>query len=505
MLHDDLDQIRFRRQKLADLKAAGLDPYLIERFERTHNALAIVSHFEAHEGAQVRLAGRITALRLQGKALFLDVTDETGRIQVYVRQNEVGEDHFRRIRDMDTGDIIGVAGSVFRTRTGEITVHAADVVLLAKCLRPLPVGKEVDGVRHAALSDVEVRHRYRYVDFIVNPTARELLVKRARMVTAIRAFLDSRGYIEVETPVLQGVAGGAAARRFETKHNALDLRLDLRIALELPLKRLIVGGMPRVYEIGRVFRNEGQDKRHNPEFTLLELYEAYADLDDIMGLVEQMYEVACIAVNGSSRFTVPADAGRGSEGPIEVDLAERPWPRLRIVDGIEQYAGVSRTELSDLTSAKAACERVGIPSKDENCVGGIIEKLHERFVQPHLIRPTFVTDFPVETSPLAKRKQDDPAYTRRFEVYMAGQELGNAFSELNDPIEQRLRFEEQARQLAGGNAEAHPMDEDFLMALEYGMPPTGGLGVGIDRLLMALTGTDSIREVIAFPLLRPER
>ncbi len=324
------------------------------------------------------------------------------------------------------------------------------------------------------------------------------------MVTAIRSFLDGLGYVEVETPVLQAVAGGAAARKFETKHNALDLRLDLRIALELPLKRLIVGGFPRVYEIGRVFRNEGQDKRHNPEFTLLELYQAYADLDDMMDLVEGMYEVACVAVNGSSRFTVPATAGRSSAAPTEIDLSDRPWPRLRIVDGIEQYAGVNRAELADLRSAKAACDRVGIPSEDENCVGGIIEKLHERFVQPHLIRPTFVTDFPVQTSPLAKRKQDDPAFTRRFEVYMAAQELGNAFSELNDPIEQRLRFEEQARQLAGGNPEAHPMDEDFLTALEYGMPPTGGLGVGIDRLLMALTGTDSIREVIAFPLLRPE-
>ncbi len=500
-MNDDLDQCKARREKLDSLKAQGHDPYIIERYERTHNASEIVSDFAAHDGATVRIAGRVTAVRVQGKALFFDLTDETGRIQVYVRRNEVGDDLFERIRDLDVGDIVGVSGFVFRTRSGETTVHASEALLLAKCLRPLPVGKEVDGVRHAALTDVEVRHRYRYLDFIVNAGARSLLVKRARMVTAIRSFLDGLGYIEVETPVLQAVAGGAAARKFETRHNALDLRLDLRIALELPLKRLIVGGLPRVYEIGRVFRNEGQDKKHNPEFTLLELYQAYGNLDDMMDLVEAMYEVACVAVNGSPRIAVPA---RASEGVTEVDLSQRPWPRLPIVEGIEQYAGVSRDEFANLPKAKAACERVGIPSDEETSVGGIIEKLHERFVQPHLIRPTFITDFPVETSPLAKRKPDDPAFTRRFEVYMAGQELGNAFSELNDPIEQRLRFEEQARQRARGNDEAHPMDEDFLMALEYGMPPTGGLGVGIDRLLMALTGTDSIREVIAFPLLRPE-
>jgi lysyl-tRNA synthetase class 2 len=349
---------------------------------------------------------------------------------------------------------------------------------------------------------VEIRHRQRYLDFIANPDSRTLIEKRSRMITAIRTFLDALGFLEVETPILQAIAGGAAARPFHTHHNALDADFKLRISLELPLKRLIVGGFPKVYEIGRVFRNEGVSTRHNPEFTLLELYEAYTDLDGMMDLVERMYEAACLAVTGSSRFTARSEGHSGAE--IEVDLARRPWRRLPMLDGIEQYARVSRSELTDLGAACRACERVGVDTTRETCVGGIIEKLHERFVQPHLVEPTFVTDFPVETSPLAKRKPGEPSLTRRFEVYMATQELGNAFSEINDPIEQRRRFEDQALQRAAGNDEAHPMDEDFLAALECGMPPTGGLGVGMDRLAMVLSGAVSIREIIAFPLVRPE-
>jgi lysyl-tRNA synthetase class 2 len=497
----ELDQRLVRLEKLERLRAERHDPFAIERYERTDTAHAIVTSLSEYEDRQVRVAGRITAMRLMGKAVFLDVTDETGRIQVYVRRDDLGDEPFARVKDLDRGDIVGVNGSVFRTRTGEISIHASEVTLLAKCLRPLPLGNEVDGVRHAALTDVEVRHRYRYLDMIVNPETRDLLRKRARMVTAIRGFLDSLGYVEVETPVLQSVAGGAAARPFTVHHNALDLDLDLRMSLELPLKRLIIGGFPKVYEIGRVFRNEGISPRHNPEFTLLELYEAYSNLEDIMDLVERLYETACIAVNGSPRFKAPgADGGE----PVVVDLSVRPWPRLPMLDAIERYAEVDRRDLTNLADARKVCARKGIDPEAETCVGGIIEKLHERFVQKHLVQPTFITDFPIETSPLAKRHPNNPSVARRFEVYMDRQELGNAFSELNDPLDQRTRFEAQARQRELGDDEAHRMDEDFLTALEYGMPPTGGLGIGIDRLIMVLTGTPSIREVIAFPLLRPD-
>ena len=500
-MNPETEQRAVRLHKLESLRAVGQDPFAIERYDRTHTARPIVDDPVTFLDTDVRIAGRVTSLRTMGKALFLDVTDETSKIQVYVRRDDLGEEAYALIKDLDLGDIVGVAGFVFQTRTGETSVHAREVILLAKCLRPLPIGKEVDGVKHAALADVEVRHRHRYLDFIVNPDSRKALTDRSRMITAIRRFLDEMGYIEVETPVLQSVAGGAAARPFVTHHNALDADFKLRISLELPLKRLIVGGFPRVYEIGRVFRNEGVSPRHNPEFTLLELYQAYANLDDMMDIVERMYEAACIAVHGSSVFT--ARTAEGCE--TEIDLSVRPWPRLSILDGIQQYGGVDRDDLKTLASAHRVCSRFGIDPDREPSLGGIIEKLHEICVQPHLMQPTFITDFPVETSPLAKRRSDDPSLTRRFEVYIATQELGNAFSEMNDPIEQRARFEDQARQRDKGVEDAHPMDEDFLMALEYGMPPTGGLGVGMDRLAMVLTGITSIKEVIAFPLVRPDR
>lgn len=519
-MREELEQRSVRIGKLEALRARGIDPFSIERFPRSHTASDIVDRADEMMGADVSVAGRLTSLRAMGKASFADVTDETGRLQVYVRRDDVGADLYADIRDLDIGDIVGVRGTVFRTKTGEVSVHTSEFSLLSKCLRPLPLGKEYDGARHRALSDPEVRHRQRYLDFIVNDAARDLIAKRSRMVRAIRRFLDERGYMEVETPVLQAIAGGAAARPFVTHHNALDAQFKLRISLELPLKRLIVGGFPRVYEIGRVFRNEGVSTRHNPEFTLLELYEAYSNLEDIMDLVEEMYQAACLAVTGSTTFRTPqrperpqqaADLpreiapGQADEASVEVDVSKRPWRRLSILDGIAEYAGVGRMELTTLDQAREACRRVGIPTEHETTVGGIIEKLHERFVQPRLIEPTFITDFPAETSPLAKRKPDDPTLTRRFEVYMAAQELGNAFSEINDPLDQRERFEEQVRQRGQGNDEAHPMDEDFIRALECGMPPTGGLGVGMDRLVMVLAGAPSIREVIAFPLVRPEQ
>jgi len=505
---EDSDQRSVRLAKLEALRNRGLDPFRIERFPRTHTAGAIVADADALDGVAVSVAGRVTALRAMGKASFVDLDDETGRIQIYARRDDLGEDAYQDLRNLDIGDIAGVTGTVFRTRTGEISVHAHEWTLLAKCLRPLPIGKEYDGARHVALSDPETRHRRRYLDFIVHPEARALLAKRARMVSAIRRFLDDRGYVETETPVLQTIAGGAAARPFTTYHNALSSHFKLRISLELPLKRLVVGGFPRVYEIGRVFRNEGVSTRHNPEFTLLEMYEAYSDLDDMMETVEEMYEAACIAVNGSPVFAyAPRAWSAGSaDAPasetVEVDVSRRPWRRLSMLDGIAQYAAVSKQDLATLDDARATCLRLGLDAEAETSVGGIVEKIHERFVQPHLIEPTFITDFPVETSPLAKRRADDPSLTRRFEIYMASQELGNAFSEINDPLDQRDRFEDQMRQRATGNEEAHPMDEDFVWALECGMPPTAGLGVGIDRLIMVLAGAPSIREVIAFPLVR---
>ncbi len=499
-------EIRAQRlAKLDALRSQGRDPYTLEKYDVTHHSADIHANFETLENQTVSLAGRLTSMRGKGKVTFADLRDETGRIQLFVKFDELGEAAYDQFKDLDLGDILGVRGYVFRTKTGEVSIHASEYTLLAKCLRPLPLGKEYEGGHAYGLTDVEQRYRMRYVDLLVTPDAREVLRKRSLLLQAIRRFLDDKGFLEVETPVLQVEAGGAAARPFKTHHNALDTDFKLRISLELFLKRLVVGGFDKVYEIGRVFRNEGVSTRHNPEFTLLELYQAYVNLEDIMDLVEEMYVASCIAVNGSSRFTVRKKTADGETVEEEIDFSQRPWKRLRMLDAIEQYAGVKPEELTTLHSARAALERVGIPSDKENTVGGIIEKLHERFTQPHLVQPTFVTDFPLETSPLAKKHPDNPILTRRFEVYVATQELGNAFSEINDPIDQRERFENQVEQRAAGDEEAHPMDEDFLRALEYGMPPTGGLGIGIDRLAMVLCNAPSIRDVILFPLLRPEK
>jgi lysyl-tRNA synthetase class 2 len=495
----DIDPVR--KQKLDALREAGRDPFAVERFPVTHKAIEIVDDFDGFEGKTVTVAGRVRTIRLMGKAAFIDLADSSSRIQLYVRRDDIGEELFDDVRHhVDHGDIVGVTGFVFKTKTGEISIHVQQWTTLAKALRTPPFGKEYEtetGEEHqsGALTDTEIRYRQRYVDLIVNRESRERLLNRALVVRSMREFLDGRGFLEVETPVLQSVAGGAAARPFMTHHNALDIDLHLRISLELYLKRLIVGGFDKVYEIGRVFRNEGISPRHNPEFTLMELYQAYGNLDDMMDIVEGMFRHICRALHGREQFTFQGNT---------IDL-QPVFARLPILDGILKNAGVSPEELSTLESAHAVLRRLGLPTEHEHTVGGIIEKLHERYTQPTLIQPTFITDFPTETSPLAKKMPSNPALTRRFEIYAGTAELGNAFSEINDPIDQRERFAEQVAMRAGGDAEAHPMDEDFLRALEYGMPPTGGYGGGVDRLAILLTDAPGIRDVILFPLLRPEK
>lgn len=495
-----IDPIRL--EKLDALRAAGRDPFALERFAVTHQSTEIVANYAELETKPVSVAGRISSMRQMGKAVFfIDLRDSSGRIQLYVRRDDIGEELFEDVKHrVDNGDIIGVTGEVFTTKTGEISIHARQLTILAKALRQLPLGKEYEteeGEEHQSgtLKDTEIRYRQRYVDLIVNKESRERLINRAQVVRAMRSYLDTAGYMEVETPVLQSVAGGAAARPFMTHHNALDLELHLRISLELYLKRLIVGGFDKVFEIGRVFRNEGVSPRHNPEFTLMELYAAYADLDDMMALVEGMTRYICKALHGVEQFTFQGHT---------IDLAPA-FARLPILEGIRQNAGVDPDELTTLESAHAVLRRLGMPTEKEPTVGGIIEKLHEVYTQPKLIQPTFITDFPLETSPLAKKSPDNPALVRRFEIYVGSAEIGNAFSEINDPIDQRERFVQQGAMRAGGDAEAHPMDEDFLRALEYGMPPTGGYGGGVDRLAILLTDAPSIRDIILFPLLRPEK
>jgi lysyl-tRNA synthetase, class II len=489
-----------RLQKLEQLRESGRDPFSVERFERTQKCAEIAPNVLALDQQAVAIAGRITSVRVMGKAAFIDVTDASGRVQVYVRRDEIGEDVYDDVRHrVDLGDFVGVNGFVFTTKTGEVSVHARSLQLLAKGLRNLPLGKEYETEageeRHiGALKDTEIRYRQRYVDLIVNKSSRDILMARSKIVRAVRDFLEAEAYLEVETPVLQSVAGGAAARPFMTHHNALDTDLHLRISLELYLKRLIIGGFEKVYEIGRVFRNEGVSTRHSPEFTMLELYEAYTDLDGMMDIVERMFRYVCHKLHGREQFVYQEHA---------VDLGPS-FQRLPMLDGIAMYAGINPEAFESLASAKAALRSVGIPTDDEPTVGGIIEKLHERFTQPNLIQPTFITDFPLETSPLAKKHPSNSSLTRRFELYIAGAELGNAFSEINDPTDQRERFEQQGKLRAAGDAEAHPMDEDFIRAMEYGMPPTGGYGGGIDRMAIVLTDAASVRDVILFPLLRPE-
>lgn len=481
------DLVRQRRQKLAGLRQAGRDPFRITRFDRTHLAAGVADGFGSLEGQTVRVAGRLTGRRRHGKATFVDLRDVSGAIQLLFRLDAVGEEHYREVKDLDEGDVIGVEGSVFRTRTGEVTIAVSRLDLLAKALRPPP--EKWHGVR-----DVETRYRQRYLDLMANEESRRIFLVRTQVIRALRALLDERGFVEVDTPMMQSVPGGALALPFVTHHNALGIDLYLRVAPELYLKRLVVGGLEKVYELSRVFRNEGISTRHNPEFTMLEVYQAYGDYRDMMELVEGLVERAAQEALGTTRVE--------REGR-QIDLRP-PWRRVSLFDAIEENAGLDRRRLETPEEARAVCAERGLPADAGLTLSTMVNNIFERFVQPELIEPTFVTDYPTAISPLAKARADDPRLAERFEPFAGALELGNAFSELNDPQEQRRRFEHQARQRAGGDLEAHPMDEDYLRALEHGMPPTGGLGLGVDRLVMLFTGAPSIRDVILFPQLRPQ-
>ena len=479
------EQVRIRREKLSQLKEAGNDPFELTVYDVTASAEEIRERFETLEGQTVRVAGRMMSRRIMGKASFCHLQDSSGRIQSYVRRDDVGETDYAAFKRWDIGDIIGIEGFVFRTQTGEISIHAKSITLLSKSLLPLP--EKWHGLR-----DTDLRYRQRYVDLIVNPEVRDTFIKRSRIIREIRSFLDNRSFIEVETPTLQTIAGGAAARPFITHHNALDLEMYLRISLELYLKRLIVGGMDRVYEIGRVFRNEGTDTRHNPEFTLLELYQAYTDFNGMMELTESLIREVARNVLGTAKVTY---------GDLEIDL-EKPFERLSMTEAIKKYGGVDFDAVHTLEEARALAKEHHIEYEERHKYGDIINLFFEQYCEEKLIQPTFITGHPVDISPLAKRQPKNPQFTERFELFILGREHANAFSELNDPIDQRERFMEQARMKAMGDDEACDVDEDFLNALEYGMPPTGGMGLGVDRLVMLLTNSASIRDVLLFPTMK---
>ena len=480
--------LQIRRDKLSALQAAGENPYAITRFARDHMAQEIRDHFDELEGQEVTIAGRMMSRRIMGKASFADVADGSGRIQVYLRIDEMGEEAYKATKtSWDVGDIVGITGHVFRTKRGEISVKATAGKLLSKSLRPLPE-------KFHGLQSTDLRYRQRYLDLIMNPDVRRTFVLRSQFIKYVRKFLDDRGYIEVETPVLNTISGGATARPFVTHHNTLDIDMYLRIATELPLKRLIVGGMERVYEIGRIFRNEGMDPKHNPEFTSVELYQAYADFNDMMDLFEAMLSGAAKELLGTYEVDWQGE---------HIDLTPG-WPRMTMAEAVKKYVGIDFMAISDDAEAVAAAEAAGVDMKGKEPTWG--HALYESFdqkVESCLVQPTFITMHPVDVSPLAKRSPKDPRLTERFELFICRSEMGNAFSELNDPIDQRGRFQKEVEARAHGDDEAGMMDEDFLTALEYGMPPTGGLGIGIDRCVMLLTGSDSIRDVILFPTMKP--
>ena len=485
--HQDLsEQELIRRDKLKALQEAGQDPYRITKFDVSHHAADIQADFDALDGQTVSAAGRLMSKRIMGKASFCHVQDLTGMIQVYVARDAVGEEAYAAFKKDDIGDLVGVSGKVFKTKTGEVSIHAESFTLLSKSLKPLPE-------KFHGLTNVDLRYRQRYVDLIMNPDSKDTFIKRSRIISAIRRFLDAQGFMEVETPMLVANAGGAAARPFETHFNALDEDFRLRISLELYLKRLIVGGLERVYEIGRVFRNEGLDTRHNPEFTLMELYQAYTDYHGMMDLTENMYRTVAQEVLGTTKITYNG---------VEMDLG-KPFARVTMKDAVKQYSGVDFDQIHTLEDARAAAKEHHIEFEARHKKGDILNLFFEAYVEEHLIQPTFVMDHPVEISPLTKRKPDDPDYVERFEFFMNGWEMANAYSELNDPIDQRARFAAQEEQFAQGDEEANHTDEDFLNALEIGMPPTGGIGYGIDRMCMLLTDSAAIRDVLLFPTMKP--
>ena len=482
------DQVRVRREKLDNLRAEGFDPFVQTRFEVTSDSAAIKANFESMEGQSVRLAGRLMSKRGMGKVSFCDLQDSTGRIQLYVKFDEMEESSFQRFKKNDIGDIVGVVGDVFKTERGEISVRVHEATLLSKSLLPLPE-------KFHGLTDKETRFRQRYVDLMVNPEVKRNFVIRSKFIKYLRNYLDSRNYIEVETPVLNTIAGGAAARPFVTHHNTLDIDMYMRIATELPLKRLIVGGMERVYEVGRIFRNEGMDPKHNPEFTTVELYQAYADFHDMMDIAEGIISGAAQEILGTYEVQWMGET---------INLAPG-WRRLTMVEAVKEYVGIDFGVITDDAEAVAAAKAKGVELADaaEKTWGNALYACFDQKVEEHLIQPTFITMYPVEVSPLTKRSPKDPRLTERFELFICHSELANAYSELNDPIDQRVRFQKQVEQRERGDDETEMLDEDFLTALEYGMPPTGGMGMGIDRCVMLLTGADTIREVILFPTMKP--
>ena len=477
--------MKVRREKLAALQEAGKDPFQITKFDVTHHSQEVKDHFDTLEGTSVTIAGRMMFKRVMGKASFCNIQDLKGDIQCYVARDSIGEESYTDFKKYDVGDILGIRGEVFRTKTGEKSIHAASVTLLSKSLQILPE-------KYHGLTDTDTRYRQRYVDLIMNADVKETFVKRSKVLSSIRRYLDAQGFMEVETPILVSNAGGAAARPFETHFNALDEDLKLRISLELYLKRLIVGGMERVYEIGRVFRNEGVDTRHNPEFTLMELYQAYTDYHGMMDLTENLYRYVAKEVTGSEIFIY---------GEHEMDLS-KPFERITMVDAVKKYSGVDFNEIHTLEEARAIAKEKHIAFEERHKKGDILNLFFEEFVEKHLIQPTFVMDHPIEISPLTKKKPDNLEYVERFEFFMNGWEMANAYSELNDPIDQRARFAAQEELLAAGDAEANHTDEDFLNALCIGMPPTGGIGFGIDRMVMMMTNSPSIRDVLAFPTMK---
>lgn len=483
---EDVNQIlAVRREKLAKLQAEGKDPFRITKFEVTAHSTEVKNHYDTYEGKEVSVAGRMMFKRIMGKASFCNVQDKDGSIQIYVARDSIGEEPYADFKKMDIGDIVGVKGTAFTTKTGEISIHADSVALLSKSLQVLPE-------KFHGLTDTDMRYRQRYVDLIVNPEVRDTFIKRSQIISSIRRYLDSQGFMEVETPMLVNNAGGAAARPFVTYFNALDEEEKLRISLELYLKRLIVGGLERVYEIGRVFRNEGVDTRHNPEFTLMELYQAYTDYHGMMDLTENLYRQVAQEVLGTTTITYQG---------ITMDLG-KPFERITMVDAVKKYSGVDFAQIHTLEEARAAAKEHHVEFEERHKKGDILNLFFEEFVEEHLVQPTFVMDHPIEISPLTKKKPDNPEYVERFEFFMNGWEMANAYSELNDPIDQRERFAAQEEMLAQGNEEANHTDEDFINALMVGMPPTGGIGFGIDRMVMLLTDSAAIRDVLLFPTMK---